>query len=312
MWYWNANIEGRTLCIFLFECSELVIDIARNEQHKKKTCFITPIWTWLLLLNFKYGRGVFALRDFRTIKHLTDRLLIFIQRCRVRIFVVTAIVPRSFVAFTISSLKCQFRPWFRPQLFPATCLPFYHPVWSVTGRCLSLTECNSPDWVSASGSPKYKARELIAIPLLRSCRSCWNASRIVLYVQTAMRGWMLKCVPAIVVPAVQFSTEQYSTVQKGRVQNSTGLPIEPGGWRQDAQKTNANGDLFYLASRLLFSVRPPGVTGVTVRRFNYQRFPDVVYLEITFSSRLISVYKLGRKFCFLRGRHFVYQLNSVN
>jgi hypothetical protein len=43
-------------------------------------------------------------------------------------------------------------------------------------------------------------------------------------------------------------------VQKGRVQNSTGLPIEPGGWRQDAQKTNASGDLFYLACRLFLQL----------------------------------------------------------
>jgi len=82
-------------------------------------------------------------------------------------------------------------------------------------------------------------------------------------------------------------------VQKGRVQKSTGLPIEHGGWHQDAQKTNASGDLFYLTSRLFLPVRPPGVSGVTVRRFNYQCIPDVVYLEITFGSRLISVYKLG-------------------
>ena len=40
----------------------------------------------------------------------------------------------------------------------------------------------SPGCVSASGSPKYKARELIATPLLlRSSRMWWNASRIVLY-----------------------------------------------------------------------------------------------------------------------------------
>lgn len=89
------------------------------------------------------------------------------------------------------------------------------------------------------------------------------------------------------------STVQNSTVQKGRAQNSTGLPFEPGGWQQDAQKTKASGDLFYLASRLYVALQPPGVSGVTVGRFNYQHVPDVVYLEITFSYRLISVYKLG-------------------
>jgi hypothetical protein len=104
---------------------------------------------------------------------------------------------------------------------------------------------------------------------------------------------------------------QYSTVPKGRVQNSTGLPIEPGGWQQDAQKTKASDDLFYLAGRLFLAVQPPGVSGVTVRQFNYQRIPDVVYLEITVRYRLISVYKLGRKFASCEAE-ILYQLNSVN
>jgi len=46
-----------------------------------------------------------------------------------------------------------------------------------------------------------------------------------------------------------------NTVQKGIVQNSTGLPIEPGGWQQAAGCTEdqASGDLFYVASKLQFS-----------------------------------------------------------